>query len=163
MHSLFQLFWVSAILWSLGLLSASWKLQYSGLAPAATFFHLLLWFAPYGELLMTSQANSSASPLSSLFPSDRRNHIFVFQGSRSILASKVTSGHPCLGTKHLPSTLSATEGKKTPFFLWIKTCKIVLNHILSDAFLYVIFFVNIFLVSSTACKGFISLKKGEED
>lgn len=53
--------------------------------------------------------------------------------------------------------------KKKNFFLWIKTCKIVLNHILSDAFLYVIFFVNIFLVSSTACKGFISLKKGEED
>lgn len=54
----------------------------------------------------------------------------------------------------------ATEEIISPFCLWIKTCKISLKCVLSNAFLYVFFFpLNIFLMSSAAFKDFINLKK----
>lgn len=80
------------------------------------------------------------------FLSVLRNQTSAFKDSRGILAPRIASG--------------ATEEIISPFCLWIKTCKISLKRVLSNAFLYVFFFpLNIFLMSSAAFKDFINLKK----
>lgn len=99
---------------------------------------------------MMSQDSRSASPL----PQCSEKPNFCIQGQQRYLG-------PQNSKWTLLSRMSgATEEIISPFCLWIKTCKISLKCVLSNAFLYVFFFpLNIFLMSSAAFKDFINLKK----